>query len=376
MNSNTKRVLILGANGYIGCALYNYLKNQKVVTTTTEGAVEVGKYEVLGIDNEMRERNVVGVGSNSITRNSKMADINIDISEDYNGLKEVVSSYKPDVIVNLAQQPSAPFSMIDAKHATETQKNNINGGLNVLWVVKEVNPDIHVIQLGTAGEYPDWLYKGIEVPEGSRIDVKYRGKDWTIPTPRYAGSWYHFSKLHSSYNADYACRIWGLKVTDINQGIVYGNDEYTRLDYDEYFGTVINRFVAQAVIGMPLTVYGEGGQTRSFIHIQNSIQAIELLINNPANPGEYRIIQQLTDIKSVWQIAKMVQAITDCQIQNIENPRAEMAANEFEFEAAKLKTLGLQPVDMETEIRNLVNIVRKHKDNIKSEVILPKTKWK
>ena len=377
-----KRVLILGANGYIGCALYNYLKSIKKITKTTEKVtgteevIEEEVYEVLGVDNEMRERNVIEVGSNSITPNRKPWDINLDISLDYNGLKEIISSYKPDVIINLAQQPSAPFSMRDAKSATESQRNNIVGGLNVLWVVKEINPEIHVIQLGTAGEYPDWLYEGVEIPEGSRINVKYQDKDWTIPTPRYAGSWYHFSKLHASYNADYACRIWGLRVTDINQGIVYGINDNTRLDYDEYFGTVINRFVAQAVIGVPLTVYGEGGQTRSFIHLSNSIQAIELLVNNPPKLGEYRIIQQLTDVKNIWQIAEMVQNITGCEIQKIENPRMEMVANEFRFEASKLKTLGLVPVEMETEIRHMVDVVREYKDNIKKEVILPKTKWK
>ena len=365
MSSNTnsgRRILILGANGYIGVALYEYLN-------------ECG-FTVLGLDNEMRERNVINGGSNSLTRNSKLSDFKLDISEDFRGLKEVIESFRPETIVNLAQQPSAPFSMIDSEHAVETQRNNICGGLNVLWAVREANPNIHIIQLGTAGEYPDWLYSGIEVPEGSRIEVEYNKKKWTIPTPRYAGSWYHFSKLHSSYNSDYACRIWGLRVTDINQGIVYGHIGNTRLDYDEYFGTVINRFVAQAVVGMPLTIYGTGGQTRSFIHLKNSIEAIELLINNPANVGEYRIIQQLTDTKRVSEIADIVKSITNCEVENIENPRAEMEKNEFKFEADKLKTLGLKPVNMESEIRNLVNIVSKYKDNINKSVIAPKTKWK
>lgn len=365
ISNDKRRILILGADGYIGVALYYYLENQG--------------FTVMGVDNSMRERNVINIGSDSLTFASKPADIKLDISEEQKGreneLTEIVRSFGPEVIVNLAQQSSAPFSMASSKNALETQRNNICGGLNVLWAVKEANPDINVIQLGTAGEYSDWLYGDIEVPEGSRIDVKYNGKDWTIPTPRYAGSWYHFSKLHSSYNADYACRIWGLKVTDINQGIVYGHLEHTRFDYDEYFGTVINRFVAQAVAGIPLTIYGEGGQTRSFIHLKNSIQAIELLINNPPITGEYRIIQQLTDVKSVWQIAKMVQAITDCEIQKVDNPRVEMSSNNFNFEALKLKTLGLKPVDMETEIRILIKLVEKYKDNIRKEVIMPTVHW-
>ncbi len=356
------RVLILGADGYIGVALYLYLKDNY--------------YQVLGIDNGMRQRNVIGVGSDSLTRNRQPADINIDVSRDYNELRDVIHDYKPEVIVNLAQQPSAPYSMIDSRHAVDTQTNNNSTNLNLLYAVKEVDPDIHIIQLGTAGEYPDWLYAGIEVPEDSRIKVKYQGKNWIIPTPRYAGSWYHFSKLHSSYNADYASRIWGLKISDVNQGIVYGQMNENRLDYDEYFGTVINRFVVQAVAGIPLTIYGTGGQTRSFIHIKNSLEAIRLMIENPADKGEYRIIQQLTDVKSINEIAKMVKTITDCKIQNIDNPRVEMSENKFTFEAKKLKTLGLESVDMETEIRNLVKIVEENKDNIKEEVILPQTTWK
>ena len=372
MNSNTeiynpnkdRRILILGADGYIGVALYYYLKEQG--------------FDVFGVDNNMRERNVINIGSDSLTMASKPADIKLDISEfkEYNSLKEIIQSFKPEAIINLAQQPSAPFSMIDSEHSIETQRNNICGGLNVIWSVKEVDSSIHIIQIGTAGEYSDWLYKNIEIPEDSRINVKYNGKDWIIPTPKYAGSWYHFSKLYSSYNADYACRIWGLKITDINQGVVYGYLDNTRFDYDEYFGTVINRFVVQAIAGIPLTVYGEGGQTRSFIHLKNSLEAIELLINNPVEQGEYRIIHQLVDVKNVWQIAKMVQAITDCEIQKIENPRVEMVANDFNFEAKKLKTLGLKPVDMETEIRNLVEVVKKYKDNIRKEVIMPKVHWK
>lgn len=362
LNINT-RVLILGGNGYIGVALYQYL--------TERG------YFVLAVDNETRERNVRSIGGESLTNNKKPSEFDFDVSKDYKSLKEVIKNIRPNVVVNLAQQPSAPFSMIDAGHAVETQGNNNAGNLNLLYMVKEVNPNIHIIQLGTAGEYPDWLYEGIEVPEGSRIDVDYQGKKWNIPTPRYAGSWYHFSKLHSSYNADYAARIWGLRITDINQGIVYGHVEGTRFDYDEYFGTVVNRFVTQAVAGIPLTIYGDkGGQTRSFINLKNSIQAIELLINNPADKGEYRIIQQLTETHKIKSIAEKIQKLTDCEIQYIPNPRAEKDENEFTFAAQELKTLGLKTIGLDEELPLLIDVVKKHKDKIKTEVILPRTTWK
>lgn len=358
-----KRVLILGANGYIGVALHNHLKD--------------AGYEVFGIDNEMRERNVVKIGSESLTFNQKPAEFNFDVSTDYKLVKEVIESVNPDAIVNLAQQPSAPFSMRGPEEATESQRNNIVGALNVLWMVKEVNPDIQIIQLGTAGEYPDWLYDGIDVPEGSRIEVQFQGKPWTIPTPRYAGSWYHFSKLHSSFNADYACRIWGLRVTDINQGIVYGHSEGARFDYDEYFGTVVNRFVTQAVAGIPLTIYGEkGGQTRSFINIKNVVQAVQLLIENPASAGEYRIIQQLTETHTIRDIAQKIRELTGCEIQYITNPRAERDENSFTFEAKKLKTLGLETIGLYDELPNLLDVVRSHESKINKSVILPTTQWK
>lgn len=361
MNLNKNRILILGADGYIGCALYFYLKDKD--------------YEILGVDNSLRERNVRGIGSESLIKSRAPAVLKIDISTDYNDLKEIIQSYKPATIVNLAQQPSAPFSMIDAQHATETQSNNINGAMNVLWAVKEIDPKIHIIQLGTAGEYPDWLYKGIEVPEDSRIKVRFQDKDWVIPTPRYAGSWYHFSKLYASYNADYACRIWGLRISDVNQGIVYGGTVDTRFDYDEYFGTVVNRFITQAVLGMPLTIYGKGLQERSFINLKNSLQAIELMLKKPPSEGEYRIIQQLTEVCKILEIANMVHDLTGAKIQYIESPRIEMERSEFKFEAKKLKTLGLKTIAMHTELPKMMKLIQKNKDKIKEELIMPKTKW-
>lgn len=362
IQQSKKRCLILGSNGYIGVPLYERL--------TDKG------YNILGIDNESRERNVLSVGGNSLTYNRKKHNFILDISTEYKKLKEIIQAFQPDVVINLAQQPSAPFSMKGQENSVETQRNNIMGNLNVLWAVKEVDPNIHIIQLGTAGEYPDWLYTDVEVPEGSRINVRYKDKDWEIPTPRYAGSWYHFSKLHSSYNADYACRIWKLRVTDVNQGIVYGFIDGTRLDYDEYFGTVVNRFVTQAVAEIPLTIYGKGNQMRSFINLKNSIGAIELMIDHPAKKGEYRIIHQLTETYTVNDIAKLVKKNIDCEFEYLENPRAEMATSRFKFEAKKLKTLGLEIISLKDELPNIIKTIKENKDKINKDVIKPKTTWK
>ena len=352
-----KKILILGSSGYLGNALMHNLE-----------------YNVLGIDNYSRRDNVKKIGSDSlipvkIHPNTIYGDIC-----NFNYLKDIISQYAPDTIIHLAEQPSAPYSMKDAECAAFTQFNNIIGTLNLLWAVKEVNSDIHIIKLGTAGQYPDWLYKDIKVPEKTRIKIKYKKKDWEIPTPKYAGSFYHFSKLYDSYNIDYACKIWGLNITELNQGIVYGHIEGTRFDYDEYFGTVVNRFITQAIVGIPLTVYGTGEQMRGFISINNVIDAIKLIIED--YPKGYNIIHQLTETYTIKDVAKIIQNITNCKIMKIENPRVELSKNKIIFEAKKLKDLGLKSVLMKDELPKIINIVKKYKDSINKYVIQPTTKWK
>ena len=353
------RVLILGSEGYIGRALKTFLEGKGHI--------------VAGVDNGSREQLVKGVGSKSLVPVFYNGSVSLDIG-DYPALCNLISEFKPHTIVHLAEQPSAPFSMKDVGTAAGTQINNVSGTLKVLWAIKEVNPKIHLIKLGTAGEYPDWLYQNIEVPEGPRIKVKYQGKNWEIPTPRYAGSFYHFSKLFDSFNIDYACRIWGLNATDINQGIVYGHREGTRLDYDEYFGTVVNRFCVQAMAEIPLTIYGTGDQMRSFINLQNSIEAIELIMLNPAKG--YRIIHQLTETYTINQIAEMVRKYKDIGVKRIKNPRAEMEKNKFTFEAKRLKTLGLKVKPMFQEIGFLLSTIHKYRRYIRKGVIQPKTLWR
>ncbi len=355
-----RKILILGSLGYLGRALQDHL--------------EKNGYTVKGVDNGLRGRAVQEVGGESLTPLSGRSAEDVDVCN-YPALERVFSDFQPDSIIHLAELPSAPYSMIDAEHAALTQHNNIIGSLNVLWAMKKACPAAHLLKLGTAGEYPDWLYNHMTIPEGSRITVTYQGREWTIPTPRYAGSWYHFSKLHDSYNIDYACKIWGLRATDINQGPVYGHMEGTRLDYDEHFGTVVNRFTVQAVSGMPLTVYGKGEQTRGYLSIRNSLHAIELLLQNPPDNGEFRVIHQITKEYTVKQLAEAVQAETGCEIEHIENPRAEMGENTFQFERKTLSSLGLKTIPLEEELPRLINTVRKYRDRIRTDVIKPTTTW-
>lgn len=349
------RILVLGADGYIGTALTPHLQE---------------RHELELIDNGLREKNVNEVGSQSITEKDKRNYIELDVSTEYERLKEIMKQFNPDTIVHLAEQPSAPYSMSSAERSAETQRNNVIGTLNVLWAMKEVSPDAHLIKLGTEGEYPDWLWNGKHIPEGNRMVVN---GDWEIPTPRYAGSWYHFSKLHDSMNIDYACKIWGLTATDVNQGVVYGHRNGARLDADEYFGTVINRFCAQAVTGQPLTIYGTGGQTRGFINLQNSLESIQLLAENPPNKGDFRVIHQTTKEYSVKSIAEKIQKVTGCEIQHIENPRAEMKENNFTFDTSTLDNLGLRAITLDDELPRLLEVMEKNKENITSNN--PTTTW-
>jgi UDP-sulfoquinovose synthase len=356
------KVLVLGSEGFIGRALTSYLKDKG--------------FEVRGIDNGMRHRNVCLIGGASLFPLGRIScTAHFDIT-DYDMLKAFVEDFHPDAIVHLAEQPSAPFSMLNAKQASHTQFNNVVGTMNVLWAIREVDPKIHLIKLGTEGEFPDWLYKDVSVPESPRVTVQYQGKDWEIPTPRYAGSFYHFSKVFDSLNIDYVCRIWGLRATDLNQGIVYGHLRDTRFDYDYYFGTVVHRFVAQAHAGIPLTVYGTGGQTRAFIHLQNSLEAIEGFINHPADEGEFRTVHQMTKTYSVNQVAEMVKNVSGCSINYIPNPRAEMPENHFTFEANKLKDLGLSLQPMDKEIESLYDKMKRNGVYVRPEVVQPKTFWK
>lgn len=331
------------------------------------------KHEILGVDNDSRVFNVNKVGGKSlIPVVPHRKTINLDITV-YDQLKRVVERFNPHVIVHLAEQPSAPFSMRSQEDCIYTQQNNICGTLNVLWAIKEVNPKIHLIKFGTAGEYPDWLYKDIKVPEKTRINVYYQGKEWEIPLPRYAGSWYHFSKVFDSYNIDYACKIWGLNVTDLNQGVVYGHRENTRFDYDECFGTVINRLCVQAVSGEPLTVYGTGEQQRSFIHIDNVMKAVELMIKE--QPKGYTIVNQLTETHKIKEIADIIHNLTGCKIKSFKNPRFEKPKNKFRFYTDTFERLNIEPKDFEQEIEKILQIIQLHKKNINTKLFKPTTQW-
>jgi UDP-sulfoquinovose synthase len=306
---------------------------------------------------------------------------------DYQFLIKSLRQFEPEAIVHFGEQRSAPFSMIDREHAVLTQVNNVVGTLNILYAMKEEFPDCHLVKLGTMGEYGT---PNIDIEEGY-ITIEHNGRTDTLPYPKQPGSMYHLSKVHDSHNIHFACRVWGLRATDLNQGVVYGvlteecgMDEVliNRLDYDGVFGTALNRFCIQAAIGHPLTVYGKGGQTRGFLDIRDTVRCVELAINHPAQPGEFRVFNQFTEQFSVVELAYKVQQAGAAMglkvtIQHLENPRVEKEEHYFNAKNTKLLDLGLQPHYLsDSLLDSLLNFALRYKHRVDQQQILPRVTWR
>jgi UDP-sulfoquinovose synthase len=284
--------------------------------------------------------------------------------------------------------PSAAYSMIDQQHASFTQQNNVIGSLNLLWAIKEACPDAHLVKLGTMGEYgtPD-----VDIPEGF-FEVEFRGRKDYLPFPRQAGSFYHWSKVHDSNNTMFACKVWGLKATDIMQGVVFGMDiesTYsdprlrTRLDFDQCFGTAVNRFCCEAVIDHPITLYGTGGQKRGFLPLSDSMQCLTIAVENPPNQGEYRVFNQFQNCYSIEELALMVQKVAlNCgipaEIVRYDNPRKELEYHYYNPDRDHLLKLGYQPThNIEPVIQMMLQDLLEHKTRIlqKKTVLIPDIRW-
>ena len=386
------RVFIAGIDGYLGWALAQYLAHYG--------------HEIGGCDNYLRRKYVHEIGSHSATPIVSMEDRISWFSKrygsfffaegdlmDYNFIKMAIEHFKPDVIVHFGECPSAPYSMIDAEHAGHVQANNIVGNLNVIYAMKESCPNAHLIKLGTMGEY-GYGTSPFDIPEGF-FEVEHKGIRATIPFPKDAGSWYHWSKVHDSNNIMFACKLWGLKSTDIMQGVVFGNsvdgvltgdvESLTRFDFDEAFGTAINRFCAQAIIGEPITVYGRGKQKRGFLPLKDSLQCIRLIIDNPPNNGEYRVFNQWEDIYELNELGqKVVNAAKklgiNAEVKNIPNPRVEVDEDKpYIVEREHLIRLGYEPSkDIDSEILSTMKILLPFSERIedKKSLLMPKILWK
>jgi len=295
-----------------------------------------------------------------------------------------IERFEPEAIVHFAEQRSAPYSMIDRQHAVYTQVNNVVGTLNLLYAIAERDPSIHLVKLGTMGEYGT---PNIDIEEGF-IEITHKGRTDILPYPKQPGSFYHLSKVHDSHNIQFACRIWGLRATDLNQGIVYGQetgetdlhpDLATRFDYDGVFGTVLNRFCVQAVVGHPLSVYGKGGQTRGMLDIRDTLACVELALMNPADKGEFRVFNQFTESFSVRQMAEMVAENYPgaARIEHVDDPRVEKEEHYYRAAHTKLLDLGLVPHLLEpSTIRSLLAVVDRHRDRVDPAAIRPTVQWR
>ena len=344
-------IVVLGGDGYCGWATALYLANKGHAVTIVDNFVRRQWDYELGVQTLTPIRPL----AQRLSAWHQLTGKTIDLLESATFATttfcaSIVSDLQPDAIVHFAEQRSAPYSMIDRKHAVFTQVNNVVGTLNLLFAVREFKPDCHIVKLGTMGEYGT---PNIDIEEGF-IEIEHNGRKDTLPFPKQPGSFYHLSKVHDSHNMMFACKIWGLRATDLNQGVVYGTvtDEVlmdealiNRFDYDEVFGTVLNRFCAQAAIGMPLSVYGKGGQTRGFLDIRDTVRCIELACLHPAKPGEFRVFNQFTEQFSVLELAEMVKSVSGqlgvkVEIDHVPDPRVELESHYFNAKHSKLVDLG------------------------------------
>jgi len=381
------RILILGGDGYLGWP--------------TAMRFSARGHDVSVVDNFSRRRWHTEHSTDSLTPIRSLADrvevwresfgneirAFVGSIEDGEFIDRVIAETLPEAIVHYGEQPSAPYSMKSRDAAVETQYTNVIGTLKLLFAIRDRVPDCHLVKLGTMGEYGT---PNIDIEEGF-IEIEHKGRSDTLPFPKLPGSLYHLSKVHDSHNIHFACRIWGLRATDLNQGVVYGveTDEsvaderlITRFDYDEYFGTVLNRFCVQAVIGHPLTVYGEGGQTRGFLNIRDTLQCVELAVTNPAELGEFRVFNQFTEQFSVAELAELVRHAAgevglDVAIKRFPNPRIEAEQHYYNATNTKLHDLGLEPHHLGEElVRSLLGIIQRHKGRVIERAILPRTRWR
>jgi UDP-sulfoquinovose synthase len=381
------KIAVLGGDGYCGWATALYLSGKgHSVAIVDNFARRLWDFE-LGVQTLTPIRPLPERLSVWQQLTGKTIELFVGDVTDYDFLSSFIATFQPEAIVHFAEQRSAPYSMIDHKHAVFTQVTNVVGTLNLLFAIRELAPDCHIVKLGTMGEYGT---PNIDIEEGF-LTVEHNGRKDTLPFPKQPGSFYHLSKVHDSHNIMFTCKIWGLRATDLNQGVVYGTitDEVqmdealiNRFDYDEVFGTVLNRFCAQAAIGSPLTVYGKGGQTRGFLDIRDTVRCIELVCLNPAERGEFRVFNQFTEQFSVLELAEIIQTVADgmglrVEINNLPDPRVEAEAHYYNAKHSKLSDLGLQPhLLSDSLVDSLINVALRYRDRIDPATFAPQVSWR
>lgn len=382
-----KKVMVIGGDGYCGWATALHLSNRNYDVAIVDSLVRRQFDHQLGLDSLTPISSIHNRISRWRSLTGKSISLYIGDICDFEFLSDAFNSFQPDAVVHFGEQRSAPYSMIDRSRAIFTQHNNVIGTLNVLFAIKEFREDCHLVKLGTMGEYGT---PNIDIEEGY-ITITHNGRTDTLPYPKQASSFYHLSKVHDSHNIAFTCKAWGIRATDLNQGVVYGvrtdetamHDELcNRLDYDGVFGTALNRFCVQAAVGHPLTVYGKGGQTRGYLDIRDTVQCVELAIANPAQRGEFRVFNQFTEQFSVNELAALVTKAgkklgLDVETKSVPNPRVEAEEHYYNAKHTKLIELGLQPhLLSDSLLDSLLNFAIQFKSRVDTKQIMPSVSWK
>jgi UDP-sulfoquinovose synthase len=380
------RVLILGGDGYLGWP--------------TAMAFRRAGHDVLVVDNYLRRKIAADTASEALMPNPRLperSEIYRQLTGHYiafvegdccnfSFISDVVQNFAPDTIVHYAEQPSAPYSMMGYEEARSTLSNNILATFNIIWAVLRHVPDCHLIKLGTMGEYGT---PNIDIEEGW-IQITHKGRSDKFLFPRQGGSLYHTTKVLDTDLLWFYVRTYGLRVTDLMQGPVYGlSTDEADLDerllpnfhYDDIFGTVVNRFLVQAIAAIPLTVYGKGGQTRGYLNIRDTLQCIVLATANPAAKGEMRIFNQFTETFSVLDLANRIQHVgtsmgLQVRIENIVNPRKEEDEHYYKPAHSGLIDLGLKPHLMtDNVLAAMLDRLARYRNRIVVERLLPRVRW-
>src|SRR5437588_6937039 len=377
-------ILVLGGDGYLGWPTALHLSAAGHEVAVCDNFARRGYDEELGVESlvpiaTLEERIAAWQEVGGRTIKSYVGDLC-----DAAFVHQMVRDFGPETIVHFGEQRAAPYSMIDQAHAVYTQTNNVVGNLNVMYAIADIDRDIHLVKLGTMGEYGT---PNIDIEEGW-IEIEHNGRRDRMLYPKRPGSFYHCSKVHDSTNIEFGCRIWGLRATDLNQGVVYGADTgqakldprlATRFDYDGVFGTVLNRMVIQAVLGHPLTVYGNGSQTRGMINLVDTVECIRIACENPADRGEFRVFNQVTESMSIRQIAETVAETYpgEATIEHLPNPRVEQEDHYYNVKHSALENLGLKPTLLSTTlIDHLFDVVERHKNRVDLAAIMPSVNWR
>ena len=383
------KVLIAGIDGYTGWPLALHLLGRG--------------HDVVGVDNFVTRKRVSEVGSwsafpiPSFARRQERArkafgkDLpfyKLDVTK-YEALRDVLAKEQPDAVVHLAEQRSAPYSMIDVHHAVDTQVQNLSGTIHFLYAIQEEVPHCHFVKMGTMGEYGT---PNIDIPEGF-FEAEFRGRrDPNLPFPRQAGSWYHWSKVFDSGCVMFANKVWGVSATDVMQGVVYGSMTpeieatglLTRFDFDDVWGTALNRFVVEAILGLPITPYGKGGQARGFIALEDSMQSLRLAIENPPEPGEYRVFNQFDAAYTVNELAEIVRSVASefslsPEIQHPPDPRVEAEEHYYHPIHDRLADLGYHRTrELPDVLRELFTTLSNYRRRLeqKRHVVMPSVQWR